>query len=81
MVEPYLLSAFTGAVVGGLDNLPGAAAGGWGLGIIQNLASYYTPTQVTSWGIGKDAVIFALLLAVLMARPTGLFGTAVQRRV
>ncbi|HVC81440.1 MAG TPA: branched-chain amino acid ABC transporter permease [Chloroflexota bacterium] len=81
MVEPYLLSAFTGAVLGGLDSLPGAAAGGWGLGILQNLVSYYTPTQVTSWGVGKDAVIFALLLAVLMARPTGIFGTAVQRRV
>ncbi|MGH2409401.1 MAG: branched-chain amino acid ABC transporter permease, partial [Chloroflexota bacterium] len=81
MVEPYLHSAFTGAVLGGLDNLPGAAVGGWGLGIIQNLVSYYTPTQVTSWGVGKDAVIFALLLAVLMARPTGVFGTAVQRRV
>ena len=81
MVDPYLLSAFTGAVIGGLDSLPGAAVGGWGLGIIQNLVSYYTPSQVTNWGIGKDTVIFALLLAVLMARPTGVFGTPIQRRV
>jgi branched-chain amino acid transport system permease protein len=81
MVEPYLLSAFAGAVIGGLDSLEGAALGGWGLGVVQNLVAYYTPTQVTNWGIGKDAIVFALLLAVLIVKPTGLFGTAVQRRV
>jgi branched-chain amino acid transport system permease protein len=81
MAEPYLLSAFAGAVIGGLDSLAGAAIGGWLLGVVQNLVAFYTPRQVTDWGIGKDAIVFVLLLCVLVVRPAGLFGTPVQRRV
>jgi branched-chain amino acid transport system permease protein len=81
MVEPYLLNAFAGAVMGGLDSLAGAAIGALLIGVIQNLVAFYLPTVWTSWGISKDAVVFLLLLAVLMVRPAGVFGTAVQRRV
>jgi branched-chain amino acid transport system permease protein len=81
MVEPYLLNAFAGAVMGGLDSLAGAAIGALLIGVIQNLVAFYLPTVWTSWGISKDAVVFLLLLAVLMVRPAGAFGTAVQRRV
>lgn len=75
MVEPYLLSAFAGAIIGGLDSLVGAAVGALLIGITQNLVAFYISTQ---W---KDAVVFFLLLAVLALRPAGLFGVAVQRRV
>jgi branched-chain amino acid transport system permease protein len=75
MVDTYVLSAFAGAVIGGLDSLPGAAAGALIIGVVQNLVGGYISTQ---W---RDGVVFLLLLAVLLVRPSGLFGAAVQRRV
>jgi branched-chain amino acid transport system permease protein len=75
MVEPYLLSAFAGAIIGGLDSLVGAAVGALLIGVTQNLVAFYISVQ---W---KDAVVFLLLLAALLVRPAGLFGVAVQRRV
>jgi branched-chain amino acid transport system permease protein len=81
MVEPFLLNAFAGAVVGGLDSLVGAAIGAIAIGVIQNLVGFYLPTGWISGGLSKDAVVFVLLLTVLMIKPAGVFGTAVQRRV
>ena len=75
MADIYLLSAFTGAIIGGLDSLPGAAAGALAVGVIQDLVGYYISNE---W---HDAVVFVLLLAVLLVRPSGLFGRAVQQRV
>lgn len=75
MADIYLLSAFAGAVIGGMESLPGAALSALSIGVIQNLVSYYISTQ---W---HDAVVFLLLLAVLLVRPAGLFGAVVQRRV
>ncbi len=81
MVDPFLLNAFAGAVVGGLDSLAGAAIGALAIGVMQNLIAFYLPKEWTSWGLSKDALVFMLLLTVLMLKPAGLFGTAVQRRV
>jgi len=78
LADVYLLSAFAGAVIGGLDNLVGAAAGALLVGIVQSLVALYAPTALLPY---KDGVVFALLLAVLFVRPAGLFGVAVQRRV
>jgi branched-subunit amino acid ABC-type transport system permease component len=75
MADLYLLSAFAGAVVGGLDSLPGAAVAALCMGVIQNLVAAYISMQ---W---RDAVVFGLLLAVLLIRPAGVFGPVVQRRV
>jgi branched-chain amino acid transport system permease protein len=75
MADLYLLSAFAGAVVGGLDTLPGAAVAALCMGVIQNLVAAYISMQ---W---RDAVVFGLLLAVLLIRPAGVFGPVVQRRV
>jgi len=75
MADLYLLSAFAGAVVGGLDSLPGAAVAALCMGVIQNLVAAYISMQ---W---RDAVVFGLLLAVLLIRPAGVFGQVVQRRV
>jgi branched-chain amino acid transport system permease protein len=75
MADLYLLSAFAGAVVGGLDSLPGAAVAALCMGVIQNLVAAYISMQ---W---RDAVVFGLLLAVLLVRPAGVFGPVVQRRV
>ncbi len=81
MAEIYVLSAFAGAVIGGLDNLVGAAVGALLIGVIQNLVTFYIPKDLSGLGISGSAVVFLLLLVVLLVRPAGLFGIAVQRRV
>ena len=81
MAEIYLLNAFAGAVIGGLDNLVGAAVGALLIGIIQDLVALYVPTGLAEAGISSTAVVFLLLLIALLTRPAGLFGTSVQGRV
>jgi len=81
MAEIYLLNAFAGAVIGGLDNLVGAAVGGLLIGIVQNLAALYIPTTLSDAGVSSTGAVFLLLLVVLLWRPAGLFGTPVQNRV
>jgi branched-chain amino acid transport system permease protein len=81
MAEVYLLSAFAGAVIGGLDNLVGAAVGALLVGVVQDVVALYIPTSLTGIGVSSTGVVFLLLLVVLLLRPAGLFGRAVQSRV
>lgn len=81
MAEIYLLNAFAGAVIGGLDNLVGSALGALLIGIVQDLVALYLPTGLSDAGISSTAVVFLLLVLVLLVRPTGLFGSAQQGRV
>lgn len=81
MAEVYLLSAFAGAVIGGLDNLVGAAVGALLVGIVQDVVALYIPTNLTGLGVSSTGVVFLLLLVTLLVRPAGLFGRAVQSRV
>jgi branched-chain amino acid transport system permease protein len=81
MAEPALLSAFAGAVIGGLDSLVGAAVGAMAIGIVYNLAAFYLPNSFNSAGIDSTGVVFALLFVALIVRPAGLFGRVVQGRV
>lgn len=73
--DAWLVFGFTAAVIGGLDSPPGALVGGLGLGLALSYVSGY---------IGSDVVAFGalvVLIAVLMVRPRGLFGSPVGRRV
>lgn len=81
MAEVYLLNAFAGAVIGGLDDLVGAAAGALLVGIVQDVVALYIPTDLTNVGVSSTGVVFLLLLIVLLLRPAGLFGRVVQSRV
>jgi branched-chain amino acid transport system permease protein len=81
MAEIYLLNAFAGAVIGGLDSLVGAAVGAVLVGILQDLVALYIPTGLSSLGVSPTGVSFLLLLIVLLVRPAGLFGRVVQGRV
>lgn len=67
------LKAFTAAVLGGIGNLRGALLGGLLLGVVENYASGLFGTQ---W---KDFAAFAVLVALLMFRPTGLLGESLGR--
>jgi branched-chain amino acid transport system permease protein len=72
MGEPYLLRGFVVLVVGGLGSLKGALAAGFLLGLLQALAIAYLPA-----GLG-DPVFYALLFAIILVRPGGLFGDPVH---
>jgi len=69
------LKGFAACILGGLGNPFGAVAGGVILGILESLAA-----GLISSGY-KDAVAFVILLALLVVRPTGLFGARSAERV
>jgi len=71
--NPYIgalptIKAFAIIILGGLGSIPGAVIGGLLYGIAENTAVYFLG------GIWRDAIAFALLIIVLVLRPTGLFG-------
>ncbi|MEZ5339068.1 MAG: branched-chain amino acid ABC transporter permease [bacterium] len=69
------LKAFVAAVVGGIGSIPGAAVGGLIMGISEGL--------VKGAGAGKlaDAMAFAILILVLLFKPTGIFGRTTREKV
>ena len=69
------IKAFTAAVFGGIGSIPGAALGGILLGIIEILAKAYISTQLS------DAIVFAVLIVVLLIKPTGLLGRKLSEKV
>lgn len=63
------LKAFIAAVLGGIGNFPGAALGGLVIGVVETMTvGYLSPTF-------RDAVAFAILIIILIFKPTGLLGT------
>ena len=62
------MKAFTAAVLGGIGSLPGAMLGGLLIGLIEALWSGYGSIEY------KDVAVFAVLILVLMVRPSGLLG-------
>jgi branched-chain amino acid transport system permease protein len=74
MGGPILFPTFIAAALGGFESISGALFGGLILGVLQTYAVVYVG------GAFRDFITFALLLAILMLRPKGVFA-AVQRRV
>ena len=69
------LKGFSAAIVGGLGNPMGAVAGGLVVGIAEAMTAGYISSAY------KDAVAFLIILAVLVIRPSGLFGRRQSDRV
>ena len=69
------IKAFVAAVFGGIGSIPGAMIGGILLGVIEILGKAYISSQVA------DAIVFAVLIVVLLVKPTGLFGKNIQEKV
>ena len=69
------IKAFTAAVFGGIGSIPGAMLGGILLGIIEIFGKSYISTELS------DAIVFAVLIIVLLVKPTGLLGKKINEKV
>lgn len=78
MMLSILLYGFAGAVLGGLTSPGGAVFGGFTVGVVENLAGTYIPVVGAEL---KLPIALFLIVAVLVFRPTGLFGHRVIQRV
>ena len=69
------LKAFVAAVLGGIGSIPGAMIGGLAIGVCESLVS---AVGLSAW---RDAATFAILIIVLLVKPTGILGRQVQEKV
>lgn len=76
MMSGVLLYAFAAAVLGGIGSAPGAVVGGFIVGVLENLLGTYVVGAEL-----KLSVALVLIIVVLVAKPSGLFGKAVVVRV
>ena len=69
------LRAFVAAVFGGIGSIPGAVVGAFIIGLSESVI------KGSNWSIFSDAFTFALLIIILVVKPTGLFGEKVTDKV
>jgi branched-chain amino acid transport system permease protein len=68
------LKSFIAAVFGGIGSIPGAFVGSLLIGMIETLSGAYLSSTL------RDAIVFSILIIVLLAKPTGLFGEAAKEK-
>ncbi len=68
--DEFILKAFVIAILGGLGSVAGALAGGLLIGFVEALSTVYISASL------GNAIVFAILIAVLLYRPWGIFGQA-----
>jgi branched-chain amino acid transport system permease protein len=78
MMQPILLYSFAAAVLGGLESPAGSVVGGLLLGVFLNLVGQYVDFATSELRL---PIAFAVLLAILLLKPGGLFGRRQVRRV
>ena len=69
------LKAFVAAVLGGIGSIPGAMVGGFAIGLAEALVS------AAGLSVWKDGVVFAILIVVLLVKPTGILGRSMSEKV
>lgn len=69
------LKAFVAAVLGGIGSLPGAMIGGFAIGLLE---AFVSAAGLSVW---KDGVVFAVLIIVLLIKPTGIMGREIKEKV
>lgn len=80
LIEPTIgsvfgLKAFIAAVIGGIGTIPGAVIGGLIMGIVETFTKAYISTNLT------DVIVFAVLILILLVKPSGLLGKNVKEKV
>jgi branched-chain amino acid transport system permease protein len=74
------LKAFVAAVLGGIGNIPGAALGGILIGVIETMVVGYGDHIGISSSY-RDGVAFAILIIILLVKPTGILGRSEREKV
>ena len=79
-IEPLMgmtpgIKAFVAAVLGGIGIIPGAALGGFVIGILETLS---TAIGLSSY---RDAIVYGVLIVILLLRPAGILGKNVKEKV
>ena len=69
------IKAFTAAVFGGIGSIPGAMIGGFAIGLAE---VFVTSIGLSEW---TDGIVFAILIVVLLFRPTGFMGRSMSEKV
>ncbi|MHB1314140.1 MAG: branched-chain amino acid ABC transporter permease [Christensenellales bacterium] len=77
------LKAFVAAVLGGIGIIPGAMLGGLTIGIVESLSKAYIKTLTGGLltSAFSDAIVFAILIIVLLIKPTGIMGKNIGEKV
>jgi branched-chain amino acid transport system permease protein len=79
-ITPYMgampgLKAFVAAVLGGIGSIPGALVGGIAIGLLETFSKAYISTNFS------DAIVFAILIIILLIKPSGLLGKKTSVKV
>ena len=69
------LKAFVAAVIGGIGDVRGAVLGGFVIAFVEQFGSFYLSSAY------RDVYVFALLIIILLVRPSGLMGSSLQEKV
>lgn len=69
------IKAFVAAVLGGIGIIPGAAMGGFVIGVLETLANALNLSTY------RDAIVYAVLIIILLVRPAGILGKNVKEKV
>ncbi len=69
------LKAFVAAVIGGIGNVRGAVLGGFVIAFVEQFGSYYVSAAY------RDVYVFAVLILILLVKPTGILGSPIQDKV
>ncbi len=69
------LKAFIAAVIGGIGNVRGAVLGGFVIAFVEQFGAFYISSQL------RDVYVFALLIGILLVKPTGLLGSPLREKV
>lgn len=72
------LKAFVAAVFGGIGIIPGAALGGFAIGTIE---TFISGSPIAGMAQYKDAIVYAILIVVLLIKPSGLLGKNIKEKV
>ena len=71
-----VIIGFVSMIIGGIGSLPGAAIGGFMLGIMTTVLQAYLPRDIRPY---RDAFVFGLVIALLLLRPRGILGKRYER--
>jgi branched-chain amino acid transport system permease protein len=72
MGDAPMVKGLAGILLGGMGSVPGAVIGGLLIGVAESVSTLFLPTDY------RDSIAFALVVLILLARPSGLFGVRVR---